>query len=146
MKAAGLLLLGAMLAIGWTIGFWASQAQALPAFKKAFEQKYVQSGTPAVKAMAKAEGCNICHVKGQEKTTRNDYGKALGKFLGGEGETIKAMKAAKASGGDKAAKEVVDKAAKSLTDEGFDKVADEKGPSGNTFGEQIKAGKAPAAK
>ncbi|HEX3997996.1 MAG TPA: hypothetical protein VHX65_05545 [Pirellulales bacterium] len=137
MKAAGLLLLGAVV----TMAFWVSQAQALPAFKKAFEQKYIApSNNPALKAAFKKQSCNVCHVKGQEKTVRNDYGKALEKFTGGH--VAKDIKAAKASGGDAAAKDVLDKAVKAI-EEGFDKVGEEKSPSGDTYDEMIKAGKLP---
>ena len=140
MKAAGLLLLGVVV----TLSYWASQAHALPPFKKAFQEKYIDNSTSDdLKAAFKKESCNTCHVKGKEKTVRNDYGKALAKFTGGS--VLKDSKAAKASGGDAAAKEVMDKALKAL-DEGFDKVADEKSPSGKTYGELIKDGKLPASK
>ena len=98
MKAAGLLLLGGIV----TLSYWASQAQALPQFKKAFEEKYVANSTNAeFKAAFKKEGCSVCHVKGdKEKSHRNDYGKALSKFTGGTVQ--KDLEAAKASGGDAA--------------------------------------------
>jgi len=141
MKAAGLLLLGGFI----TIGYWASQAQALPPFKNAFQKKYVDDSTDAAfKAAFKSEGCSVCHVKGDtNKAHRNDYGKALAKFTGGT--VNKDLKAAKASGGDAAAKDVLDKALKAL-DDGFDKVADQKSASGMTYGDLIKAGKLPASK
>ena len=72
MKAARLLLLGGII----TLGYWASQAQALPPFKKAFEQKYAAIiNNPAFKDTFQVS-CNVCHVKGEAKTVRSDYGKA----------------------------------------------------------------------
>jgi hypothetical protein len=141
MKAAGLLLLGGIIAMT----YWAAQAQALPQFKNAFKDKYVENSTSqAFKDAFKTEGCNVCHVKGDSnKAHRNAYGKALAKFTGGS--VAKDIKAAKANGGDSAAKDVLDKALKAL-DEGFDKVAEEKSASGKTYGELIKDGKLPNSK
>lgn len=66
--AVGILAVGAMLV---TSG---GDAQARPAYMKAFAKKY-----PDVKEAATTK-CNVCHV-GKKKTDRNDYGKALGKIL-----------------------------------------------------------------
>lgn len=140
MKAAGLLLLAGIV----TMSYWAAQAQALPAFKKAFQDKYVENSTSEeFKAAFKKESCNTCHVKGEEKTTRNDYGKALSKILGGN--VAKSLKAAKASGGAAGQKAELNKVLKEL-DKAFDTVADEKSPSGKTYGDLIKAGKLPNSK
>ncbi len=143
MKTVGVLMLGGFVALS----FWASQAQALPQFKKAFENKYVKTSTDEdFKAAEKKASCSVCHVKGEEKTSRNAYGQALSKFTGGH--LKKQIDAAKdAAGGDDdakdaAAKPIIDKALKTL-DEAFDKVADEKAPGGGTFGERIKEGKLP---
>jgi hypothetical protein len=139
MKAAGLMLLG----VAVTLCFWVSKAQALPEFKKAFQEKYVDSSdNPDFKAAFKEASCNVCHVKGdRNKKHRNEYGKLLAKYTGGS--VVKDRNAAEASGGDSAKKDVMDKALKALA-EGFDKVADEKSSSGDTYGERIKAGKLPA--
>jgi cytochrome c551/c552 len=140
MKAVGFLLLGGIV----TMSYWASQAHALPPFKTAFEKKYVADSTSDdFKAAFKKEGCNVCHVKGKEKTVRNDYGKALAKFTGGS--VAKQLKAAKAGGGDAGQKAELDKVLKTL-DDAFDKVEAEKSPSGMTYGDLIKAGKLPASK
>ena len=141
MKAAGLLLLGAAM----TLGFWAVQAEAQPAFKTAFQKKYVDKGSPELKAAFKKESCNTCHVKGAEsKTERNDYGKALAEFLGPK--WAEDYKAAHDKEDTAAVKKLVSGAVKKLMTEGFDKVAEEKAPSGKTFGEMIKDGKLPASK
>jgi len=55
-------------------------ADARPPFTKVFTETY-----PDVTAAATAK-CNICHVNGQEKKVRNDYGKAVGGAIGAKGE------------------------------------------------------------
>ena len=140
MKAAGLMLLG----VAITLCFWVSKAQALPPFKKAFFEKYVdKSDNSNFKEAAEKASCNICHVKDKPKKVRNEYGKLLAKYTGGS--VNKDAKAAEASGGDSAKQAVIDKALKAL-DEGFDKVADEKSSTGQTYGERIKDGKLPCPK
>jgi hypothetical protein len=140
MKAAGLLLLGGIVAVT----YWASQVQAMPQFKKAFQEKYVdKSDNPAFKAAVKKASCFVCHVKGEEKTVRNDYGKALSKFTGGT--VNKDLKAAYEAGGD-AAKDAKLAAVLKVLDDAFDKVAAQKSPSGKTYGDLIKDGKLPASK
>ena len=141
MKAAGFLLLGGIV----TLSYWATQAQALPQFKKAFEEKYVTNSTNAAfQATVRKEGCSVCHVKGDnDKSHRNDYGKALAKFTGG---TVKKdLAAAKKAGGDAAYNAKLAEVLKTL-DDAFTKVEAEKSPSGMTYGDLIKAGKLPASK
>ncbi len=134
-KVVALLLLGGFMALN----NWASPAQALPPFKKAFDQKYVANSTDAnFKAAAKAAGCNICHVKDKEKTERNEYGAALAKVTGGK---VKADLDAAATPAAK--KAIVDAALKNLQ-KAFQQVEADKSAAGPTFGEQIKAGKLPA--
>ncbi|MGC3966305.1 MAG: hypothetical protein QM775_02715 [Pirellulales bacterium] len=55
-------------------------ADARPNFTKVFTETY-----PNVTAAATAK-CNICHVNGQEKKVRNDYGKAVGAAIGAKSE------------------------------------------------------------
>ena len=138
MKAVGLLLLGGFVALN----VWASQAHALPQFKMAFMKKYVDnSNDDAFKDAAKKANCNICHVPKEEKKVRNDYGKALERITGGHVQAD--MDAAKY---DDAKKAVADEAVKKLVNGGFKTAEGDKSPAGPTFGEQIKAGKLPAAK
>ena len=64
---------------------WAAEsAQAIPAFKKEFDAKYVKKdGDDTQKAFAaKVEKvkCNVCH-KGMKKKDRNAYGEALAELL-----------------------------------------------------------------
>ncbi len=123
MKTAAWLLLGIVV----TVGFWTSQAKALPAFKKAFQKKYVDPSTSEdFKKAFTAASCNTCHVKGEKKTVRNDYGKALDKFIA-------------ANGGKKIKPDDLDKA--------FEDAAKENSAiSGKTYGDLINDGKLPNSK
>ncbi len=140
MNRAAWLLLG-VLAI---VAYGASQARAIDEFEKAFKEKYVDtSNDPQFKKAVEDANCNLCHVSRKKKTVRNDYGKALSKFMGG---TVKKdLDAAQASGGDAGHQAAMDKILKTFG-EALDKVADEKSPSGKTFGELIKDGQLPASK
>jgi hypothetical protein len=114
-------------------------AQALPKFKNAFEKRYVEESTnEEFKALAKKESCNVCHVKGEKKDVRNNFGNALSKLIGGDAQ--QRLKDAS----DKAAEE--EKILKQL-EEAFVKVevqkTDDKNPSSPTFGDLLKAGKLP---
>ena len=65
-----------------TLSFCLTSAQARPPFKKAIDG--LAAETDAEKALqpkVKADGCNACHVKDQEKKVRNDYGKKLADLL-----------------------------------------------------------------
>jgi len=113
-------------------------AEALPPFKAAFEEKYVQPANDPVFAQnAKAAGCMICHVKGAKKNVRNGYGEALANLIGGDAQ--KRLKAAAKAGAEVAEK---DKIMKEL-DAAFSKVEAEKSPSGATYGELLKLHKLP---
>ncbi|MCA9247276.1 MAG: hypothetical protein KDA42_09185 [Planctomycetales bacterium] len=112
-------------------------AQALPPFKKQFQQKYVDDGSDALKDAFKKASCNACHVKGEEKDVQNAYGEALAKYI--EGDAKDRIEEAKKNGTDDAEKE---KVAKEL-EEAFKKVEEMKSPSGETYGERLKAGKLP---
>jgi hypothetical protein len=114
-------------------------AQALPAFKTAFEKKYVKTSDNAeFQAVFKKETCNVCHIKGEkEKTKQNAYGKELNKLI--EGDANIRMKEARANG-------KLDEETKKLLDEleiAFKKVEEMKAPSGPTYGELLKDGKFP---
>ena len=116
-----------------------SPASALPQFKKAFEEKYVANGNADLQAAFKAASCNTCHVKGKDKKVRNEYGMALSKIIGGHAKAqIDAAKKVSDAAGKAKLAEVLKK-----LDEAFDKVEKEKSASGQTYGEEIKAGKLP---
>ena len=137
-KAVALALVAAYVAANLLV----SPASALPQFKKAFEDKYVANSTSDdFKAAEKAAGCNVCHVKGaKDKKSRNAYGMALSKIVGGHAKAD--LDAAKA-GGDDAQKAKMTEILKKL-DEAFTKVEGQKSASGETYGDLIKAGKLPA--
>ncbi|MBN8626204.1 MAG: hypothetical protein J0M17_12025 [Planctomycetes bacterium] len=64
-------------------------ADARPNFMKVFTEAY-----PNVTAASTAK-CNVCHVNGQEKKVRNDYGKAVGGAIGAKSEKdVEKIKAA----------------------------------------------------
>lgn len=118
-----------------------SNVSAMPKFKKAFEDKYVQKHpSKEFQELAKKEGCNVCHVKGEKKDVRNAYGDALAKLI--EGDAQKRIKDAS----DKTTEE--EKVLKEL-DEAFGKVEaqkiNEEDDSSPTYGDKIKAGQLPAA-
>jgi hypothetical protein len=92
------------------LNFWLGSADARPGYLKAFTDSY-----PNVTGAATAK-CNVCHVNGQEKKVRNDYGKAVGGALG----------------------------MPNVKDEAVVKAALKKAEEGNKeFGEKLKAGKLP---
>jgi hypothetical protein len=96
-------------------------ADAFPAWKMAFDKKYLVEGSALHTALEGKSNCNICHV-GTDKKQRNDYGKALDKLLSKDD-----MKDA-------------DK-----IQQAFEKVEGEKSGD-STFGALIKEGKLPVTK
>jgi hypothetical protein len=105
-----------------------SPAMALPPFNKEWQATYVEGNSNAsfVDAAGTAK-CNVCHM-GKSKKDKNEYGKAVGKYLTkDEYNKIK-------SDAD---------AAKKYIAAGLEKAAGEKSSSGKTFGELIKMGQLP---
>jgi hypothetical protein len=105
---------------------WVQSAQARPDYKKVVDATSKDTKLAPVVEELK---CNLCHVDKEEKKVRNDYGQALAK-CGLSEEKYKELKEDK----EKLAayvKEVMKKAEA------------EKSAGGATFGELIKAGKAP---
>lgn len=81
---------------------------------------------------ARKASCYICHVKGQKKDkARNEYGKAIHKFLKAKDFTKEYIKA----NPEEAKKRML---------EGFKKAGEMKSKDGDKFGEKIKANKLPA--
>jgi hypothetical protein len=106
------------------LGFSFQSASALPPFNKEWVSKY---NTPEKAAYSEAK-CNVCHA-GESKKMKNDYGKAVGKFLTkAKYNEIKEDEAA----------------AKKYIAEGLAKAEAEKAASGKTYGELLKAGELPA--
>jgi hypothetical protein len=102
-------------------------ASALPPFNAAWKAKYNPDEKNAAFVEAK---CNVCHA-GESKKMKNEYGKAVGKYLTKAKYTeIKEDEAA----------------AKKYIEEGLAKAEGEKGGAGKSYGELIKSGKLPSAK
>jgi len=125
MKRVGLITLVALIFIGFSV----PKADALPAFSKAWQAKYVKTNkNKKFAAVAKKAKCNVCHF-GRSKKNRNDYGRALSKA----GLTKKVHKKLKK---DKP------KLSKIILT-AFEKVAKTKNAEKKTFGSLIKAGMLP---
>jgi hypothetical protein len=74
--------LGCAIVAGLLVGLAVRSAQAVPEFKKAWDEKYVgDKSTDAQKTLegsAKTAGCNVCHdAKSKSKKDRNAYGNAI---------------------------------------------------------------------
>jgi hypothetical protein len=103
-------------------------ASALPPFNKEWMAKYKEGNSNAkfVEAIDTAK-CNVCH-EGMSKKMKNEYGKAVGKYL------TKAKYNEIKDDEDAAKKYIV---------EGLQKAEAEKCTSGKTYGEMLKAGELP---
>jgi len=109
-----------LVAVAWTM----QSASALPPFNKEWVAKYNPGDKNAAYAEAK---CNVCH-EGTSKKMKNEYGKAVGKFLTKAKYTeIKED----------------DAAAKKYILDGLQKAEAEKNGGGKPYGDLIKAGKLP---
>jgi hypothetical protein len=107
-----------------------SESFALPAFNKTFQEKYLgSSADPALKAKVDQAKCNVCHF-GAAKKDRNDYGVALSNYLKKDNFKAARLKADPTG----VTKEIMD---------ALDKVAAEKNPTGELYGDRIKAGNLP---
>jgi hypothetical protein len=123
MKKVGISLLVAAVVLGIS-----AESFALPVFKKTFDDKYV-TADPALKAKVDQAKCNVCHF-GLNKKQRNDYGKALSKYL------------KKADFGAARLKDKPAEVTKEVLD-ALEKVAAEKNPAGEAYGDRLKAGNLP---
>jgi hypothetical protein len=120
------------LVIGCLLLF-ASPALAISEFSKQWKNEFLGEGADEdyVKTARKA-GCNICHVKGEDKKkVRNEYGEALHKYLDSEDFPKDWVK------------ENPEEAKKKIL-EGFKKAADHKSKDGKKFGDKIKSNELPA--
>ena len=126
MKKFSLLLACLMLATS------AATAWAIPPFSDAFKKAYVKDGSPLAEKVAEVK-CNVCHM-GKEKKDKNEYGKAVGKFL----------KKADFTGDAKKYDDVKGDAAQKALADGLKSAEAEKSSAGKTYGELIKAGELPA--
>jgi hypothetical protein len=106
-------------AAGLMVALSAQSSQARPKYFATFKEAY-----PKLEEQANEKKCNVCHIGATDKKTRNDYGKALHKGLGGDAEK-NVMDAEKI-------KEAIKKAEK-----------EKSSTEGKTFGDLITAGKLP---
>jgi hypothetical protein len=120
MKKVGLFfLVGALV-----VGAGSKSAFALPDVSKRFLEVYKDNAD--VIAASKEAKCNVCHF-GKSKKNRNDYGKALSKYINKD-----EVKKKKAEGG-----------VEEYIDDGLKKAEADKSTGGGTFGDLLKAGKLP---
>src|SRR4051794_27488242 len=112
-------------AVGLVAASWTLQnASALPPFNVGWQAKYNPGEKNATYVEAK---CNVCH-EGASKKMKNEYGKAVGKFLTkAKYQEIKEDEAA----------------AKKYIQEGLQKAEGEKSTAGKNYGELIKSGRLP---
>ena len=119
------------------------QAKAIAPFKKAFQEKYVDSSdNEEFKGAFKKASCNTCHVKGEKKDKRNAYGDELAKLI--DGDANQRIKDARKEGGSDAAKQETEKVVKELQ-KAFEEAAKIKSKSGEPYGDIIKSGKLPTS-
>jgi hypothetical protein len=124
MKKVCVALLLGLVALGWSF----DSASALPPFNKEWMAKYKDGSSNAkfVEAIDTAK-CNVCH-EGTSKKMKNEYGKAVGKYLTkAKYNEIKEDEAA----------------AKKYILEGLVKAEAEKGGNGKSYGDMLKAGELP---
>jgi hypothetical protein len=112
-----------VLLAGLVVGLSQSPARAVKPFFIEFKEKYTNPNgsddDKAYAALVEKAQCNVCHM-GNSKKMRNDYGKALHKFIKKE-----------------------DQKDKEKIKEALGKAAEEKSADGKTFGELIKEHKLP---
>ena len=110
------------------MGLSFESASALPPFNKEWIAKYKEgNGNGKFVEAVETAKCNVCH-EGTSKKMKNEYGKAVGKYLTkAKYNEIKEDEAA----------------AKKYILEGLEKAEGEKNGSGKSYGEVIKAGGIP---
>ena len=128
----------AVVSVMFVCGLSINASQALPPFKKAFKEKYVDSGPESLKADFKKASCNACHIKGEKKTKRNSYGEELDKLI--EGNAKKRLADAKDAGNQAEEKvKIIKELEKAMEEVEKKKPADDQ----PTYGEQLKDGQLP---
>ena len=106
------------------------EARAIPAFAKAFTERYVDtSKNTDFVSSAKEARCNLCHF-GTSKKNKNDFGKTFAKYFKKTNYSSTRIRE-EAS------------AVKKEFDEGLKKILSQKNPSGETYQSLIEAGKLP---
>lgn len=115
------------------VALFATPSFAISEFGKQFKEQVMDSDAPDdYKKAVKKANCYICHVKGEDKKeVRNEYGKAVKKFLNAEDFPKEYLKSSPEE-------------AKAKILEGFKKANELKSTDERTFGEKIKAHELPA--
>lgn len=110
-----------------------SHAFAITEFNKQWKDHYLGNNAPkGFKLAAQEAGCNVCHVKGEDKKkVRNEYGNAIMKYL-------------KAKDFPKPRITAEPEKVKAEILKGFEAAGELKSVDGKTFAEKIKAGELPA--
>ncbi|MFK8111202.1 MAG: hypothetical protein AB8B91_03335 [Rubripirellula sp.] len=114
--------------------FLASPAMAISEFGKQWKNEYLggEDVNEDFKKAGRKAGCYVCHVKGEDKKkVRNEYGKAIHKYLKAEDFPKDYVKA----NPEEAKKKIL---------EGFKKAAKDMSSDGKKFGEKIEANQLPA--
>lgn len=106
------------------------EAQAQTEFKVALQKKY--DGMTV--------SCNTCHVNGEEKKVRNDFGKLFAKELEGKKVTEKLAAVKNLESDDPARVKAREEATADFL-VALKKVEGQTGPGGKTYAELLKAGK-----
>lgn len=106
-----------------------SPAFAIKGFNDQFKLTYAEGKGDFTKLVEEAK-CNVCHVQGENKKVRNEYGEAFKDLLKKDAFPAKRFKEEPEK-----CKEEIEAA--------FKKVEEMKAKDGKTFGEKIKAGVLP---
>ncbi len=136
MKRFGITLISAAI---MAVSFSGS-ASALPEFKKAFQEKYTdKEANPEFYDVVKKAGCNVCHIKGEDKDKRNAYGDELAKLIEGDaGQRKKDVKDESKEKKDEVKAEILAELEKA-----WDVAAEKENADGVKFGDLIKESKLP---
>jgi hypothetical protein len=139
MKKVCVCLLLAVIAIAWRT----QSASALPPLNAAWHEKYSSMKEVVVSKLGESSNdrCNVCHVPEKGKKEKNDYGKAVGKFVT-KAKITEIRENGEKSGADA---DKVSAETKKYILEGLQKAESEKSKSGKTYGDLIKAGQLPGA-
>lgn len=117
------------------LAFLASPAMATSEFSKQWKNKYLSAEDidPDFKKKARKHGCYLCHVykAPEKKEARNEYGKAILKFLKKEDFSKEYVKA----NPEESKKKIF---------EGLKKAGELKSSDGKTFADKIKNNEVPA--
>ena len=113
-----------------------TEAQAIPAFAKAFKARVTDKSKNAdFVAAVTAAKCNVCHFatpESKSKKQKNDFGKELGKHLSKKNYTSTRIREEAA-------------AVEKEYDAAFAKVLAAKNPKGETYQSRVDAGKLPGS-